>query len=269
MRKKLIIFLSIVMIFTIAVGVLADEEDSSKNAAQSIKIKTDGDNTVKKSMGSFNLKPPKSVTIEQDDFIPIDKVADVLNIQLNWNLSGEKVQGNFGSNHFTSDRYIITSGGKLYLPQKVFSDNFDIHIEIQGNTYIIYKYIDNYQNNNLELVIKTDNKNYKRHDSMAVSILMKNRSNQQINLRYTSGKRYDLVLKRYNREVWRLSEEKGYIDAMNSMHLSPDEYLLYAELINPSDSAYLHNGNYKLYAEVVTNNGQKLTSNVVDIQINN
>ncbi|NLM96584.1 MAG: hypothetical protein GX175_03040 [Halanaerobiaceae bacterium] len=218
-------------------------------------------------MGSFKVDLPGSVSIKSDEYVPIDEVARTMESQLYWELKGGKIEGSFGGIRFSSDKFVLANG-QLYLPVNIFMDNFGIHIIIKGDSYHIYKKPkhDYYYSSDLELVINTNKDRYKRNENLAVSILLLNKGKRDIRLQYPSSQRYDLVLMRYNREVWRLSSGKGYLTSVGSSTLRPDEYQLYTELINPSKDAHIYYGTYQLYAEVKTLYGGTIRSKTLDIR---
>ncbi|MFP4662585.1 MAG: BsuPI-related putative proteinase inhibitor [Halanaerobiales bacterium] len=245
---KSVIILTILITLLLSITVLAASDEVSSNQPA----------------GSFKVDLPASVNVQSDDYVPVDEVASVLDMELDWSLEGNRVNGNMGPFNFRSSKFVIANG-HLYIPIDIFLDNFGVRIEIRGNNYFIYN---NYQRyNDLELTINTNKNRYSRDESMAVSILLMNQSDQHVNLRFPSSQRYDLVLKRYNREIWRLSGDQGYTAAMNNIELAPDEFRLNTALITPGDEANLYYGTYKLYAEVKTAHGEVLKSDEIDIRI--
>lgn len=218
-------------------------------------------------MGSFKVDLPGSVNIKEDEYVPIDEVANTMGSKLKWELKGGKVEGSFGNVKFISDRFVLANG-HLYLPINIFIDNFGIHIAIKGDNYYIYKKPepDYYYRPDLELIINTNKDRYKRNEDLAVSVLLINKGKYDIHMEYPSSQQYDLVLVRYNREVWRLSSGKGYLSSIDSSNLRPDEFKLYTELINPSKDAHIYYGTYQLYAEVKTLYGGTIRSRALDLR---
>jgi len=218
-------------------------------------------------MGSFKVDLPGSVSIKNNEYIPIDEVASTMGSKLKWELKSGKIEGSFGNINFSSDRFVLANG-HLYLPINIFFDNFGIHIVIKGDNYYIYKKPtpDYYYRPDLELVISTNKDRYKRNEELAVSILLINKGKHDIEVQYSSSQQYDLVLMRYNREVWRLSSGKGYLTSIGSSSLRPDEFKLYTELINPSKEAHIYYGTYQLYAEIKTIYGGTIRSKELDLR---
>src|SRR5690554_2285740 len=221
-------FLSVILILMLFIG---------------LSITAQADDKDVEPMGSFKIiPPPKSINIKTDEYVPMNEVASTIGFDFEWSFSHGKVEGNFGNASFSSDNFIIAEG-KLYLPINIISDIFGLHIEIRGNNYYIYgRYTRFY---GVDLFLQTNARTSSRRDPLAVSLLLTNESNRSVDLRYTSSKKFDLVLKRYNREVWRLSEGKGFLTVMSSDRLAPGEYKLYTELIDPSKDAFIPRGNYE------------------------
>jgi len=214
-------------------------------------------------MGSFNVNIPQSLNIKSNEYVPLDEMASTLGFEFEWRFKKGKVEGSFGNATFSSDNFIIANG-HLYLPIDIITNIFGLHIEIKGNKYYIYRLYQPLYG--VDLVLKTHQTRIQRNEPLAVSLLLINESNQTINLRYTSGKKYDLILKKYGREVWRLSQGKGFISVISTESLSPGDFLLYTELIQPSKNNYMYRGDYELVAEITTTHGT-ITSNVVNLTL--
>lgn len=220
------------------------------------------------SLGSFHVALPEPLVEKgkNHDYIPIDEVADTIGFELEWRLKGQVVEGYLANIHFSSDNFIIANG-HLYLPINIFVNLFGLQIEVKGNKYYIYRKKELFPEIKLDLNINKTS--FDKKEPIAVSILVINKSNDSITMRHNTTKEYDLILKRFDREIWRLSENKHYGTVISINRLYPDEYLLYTELINPSEEVYMHYGTYKLYAEITTSNGGKIISDPVEFKIVN
>ncbi|MFW6023089.1 MAG: BsuPI-related putative proteinase inhibitor [Halanaerobiaceae bacterium] len=248
MKKQIIImvFLLILLIGTLNASAIVFEIDDNEP------------------VGSFKANIPNSINVENNDYIPIDQVASTMETELKWSIEGNKIKGSFGDFSFSSDRFVIANG-HLYLPINILVNNFEIYIEIEGNNYYIYN--NSKSNPDIEFVINTNKTTYNRQEEMAVSLLLINTSNKEVNLRHSSSQKYDIVIKRYNKEIWRLSDNKGYLQAINNQQLSPDEYILNTELINPGQEKNFYYGTYHIYAEITTRNGGTIKSNEIELKI--
>ena len=225
-----------------------------------------GDNNDKQLMGDFRVEKHQSIRINSKDYVPLEEVSQVLDYDYDWQLEDTSVKGHLNNHRFKSDSFMIAYG-YLYLPIDSFEDFFDIKIVIRGRRYYVY-IIKQYTPiiPDLELVLQTDNTKYKRHEPIAVSLLLLNRSDRTHTLRFNSGKKYDLILKRYNREIWRLSDNMAYIQSLSFEILKPDEYRLFTVLIEPGKDQYLSSSEYTLEAEINTTNGI-IMSDEVEIEI--
>ena len=208
-------------------------------------------------VASFKFKSDKYIDVQGNDYIPINEVADSLNYDLDWKLSNDKVVGTLENDYFYSNNFIIYSGS-LYLTRQFYENNFGLNIIIRGNWYFIYR--NDSDTDSLEIKVNTNRSSYDDEEAIAVSILFFNKSDELITLKYTSGQKYDLVLEKYNREVWRLSDNKGYIPSINTLKIAAGNYMLFTDII-PADEE-LSRGNYELYAEVKTS-GTTIKSNKV------
>ncbi len=214
-------------------------------------------------MGSFKVNIPKSIEVKSNEYVPIDEVASTLELDCEWRYREGKVRGSFGHSNFSSDRFIIADG-HLYLPIEIITDIFGLVIENRGNKYFIYRLYQPFYG--VDLVLRTNKTRVDRHEPIAVSILLINETDRTIDLRYTSGKKYDLILKRHGREFWRLNEDRGFVSVIRSETLTSGDYLLFTELIQPSADNYMYRGEYELVAEIETTDG-RIISNTVPLTL--
>ena len=209
----------------------------------------------------FKYKTDNYIDFQEKDYIPIEEVARALDYDLNWRLNKDQVRGTIDNKNWYSNNFIIYQG-RLFLTKDFYKNNLDLKIKIRGNWYYIYPV--SKITSNLEIKIKTNKTSYEKNEPIAVSILLFNKSDDLISLKYTSGQKYDLILEKYNREVWKLSDDKGYIPSINILRIDAGDYKLFTELI-PEDVRLFY-GTYKLYVEIKTQNEDK-TSNKIDIKI--
>ncbi|MEJ6950146.1 BsuPI-related putative proteinase inhibitor [Natronospora cellulosivora (SeqCode)] len=216
-------------------------------------------------MGSFQVDLPSSVNVRQDEYVPMGEVADTMDVDLEWRLEQGRIEGYFSNTYFRSDVFIIANGN-LYLPVHFYADNFDLFIEVRGDNFYIYKRIER-PRTNLELVLNTNKGNYRRNEELAVSILLMNNSDRDATLRYPSSKEYDLVLTRFNREVWRKSSQRGHLTIIRDVTIPANDFKLYTALINPSEDTNIYFGTYELHAEISTTSGSTIKSDPIQIRI--
>ena len=213
MKKRSVILLVLCLIMTITGQVLAEN----------------------KPMGSFHIAFPEPLKEKNDDpqYIPIDEVADTIGFELEWKFDNKKITGHFANMYFSSDNYLIANG-HLYLPVNIFVNVFGLEIKMKGNNIFIYRKKEILPD--LELDLNINKSSYNRKEPLAVSILLMNKSNRNVTLQHSSTMEYDLVLERYNNEIWRLSHNKHDGTVISINRLYPDEYILYTEIINPSEN---------------------------------
>ncbi len=219
----------------------------------SVEVTTGGE------IGSFTYQSEGPIQRLQDDFIPINRVADALNYRLNWELWQNKVEGNLHNIFFSTSEFIIYRG-QLYLPLEFFEPTFGFNIEKRGNRYFIYSYLE--LDGELQIDLQTHTNSISSDKPLAVTVILLN-NGEEIDLNFSSSQRYDLVLTRFNREVWRLSDGKGYSAVRGTEKLKRGEYLLFTDLIELD----FNRGRYNLIAEI-TASEKTIESKPLTITIN-
>lgn len=219
-----------------------------------------------KYMGSFRLDKDEAININSIDYVPLREVALALDYDFDWEREKAMIYGHLDHRNFEA-KYFWIANGHLYLPISYYPDLFDLEINIKGNKYYIYS-TKSYTPvvTDLKLVLQTNKLDYRKNEPIAVSLLLSNQSNSNQTLRFSSGKKYDLILTRYNREIWRLSDNMNYHQAISYEVIKEGDYRLFTSLIEPGKYRYLPSGNYTLIAEITTTNGI-IISEEVEIEI--
>ena len=230
----------------------------------SLSVIVTADSKQNKPMGSFMLKDDKVAGgFNNNNYIPLSKVAESLDYELEWNLDKGKAVGKLNNFSFRTENFIVYHG-QLYIPIDIMRDYFRLIIEFKGNHYYIYRFENRLSNFDLEL--QTNKHHYDKAEPIGISLLLFNDSDERLDIKYSSGQKFDLVLKRFGKEVWRWSDNKGFIALITVKSLNPDDYLLYTELIYPWRDTFFPDGEYELQAEIPTVGG-KIYSETVDIII--
>ncbi len=219
--------------------------------------------------GNFFIENNKKIKFTNRELAPFTDVAKILDYNHNWELDKGEIRGHLRSNYFKTDDFVIAYGD-LFLPVEFYENKFGIEIVIRGNNYFIYvseKFNKSERYDQFELVINLNKKNYDRYEPIAVTVLLLNKSNEKQLLKFSSGQKYDIVMERYGREIWRLSEGRGYLQSISVSELDAHDYLLYTNLIKPGSDRYLAEAEYTLFAEINTTEGS-IISNQVEIDIN-
>ena len=221
------------------------------------------DNNNRELIGSFQLQNNRAINVNSTHYVPLEEVAQVLNYKYEWDREKTKISGHLNYHDFETKSFLIAYG-YLYLPLESYEDLFDLEIVVRGNRYYIYRNRPPYipPSSNLELVLQTDKTQYKRNEPIAVSLLLLNQSELKYTLRFNSSKKYDLILKRYNREVWRLSDNMNYMQALSLEVLERNGYRLYTNLIEPHRDSFISRTNYTLEAVMTTSNGMVMRDEV-------
>ncbi len=234
----------------------------------SLSFLVSADNNKNELMGNFQLQGNRTIRINSKDYVPLEEVARILDYKYDWEREKTKVNGHLNRSNFETESFLIAYG-YLYLPLEFYEDLFDLEIIVKGNKYYVYRIRPPYIPiiSDLKLVIQTDKTHYERNEPIAVSLLLLNESNRSYTLRFNSSRQYDLVLKRYNREIWRLSDNMRYTQSLSIEVLKQGDYRLFTNLIEPGrDRFLLSSPVYTLEAEITTANGI-IISDGVEIDI--
>ena len=99
------------------------------------------------------------------------------------------------------------------------------------------------------VTVQTDKEEYTVNEPVLISLKVLNCSADPIRLRFNSAQRYDFVVYRDGKEVWRWSSGRAFAMALGSLLLKPKEEKEYAEVFNTSGMAA---GNYKLVGIIMS-----------------
>ena len=229
--------LILLLVLGLSVALYADDDDNYREEDR-------------KMIARLRVNMSDPVLRMNKDFIPLHEVAQEIDYSLNWECSQDRVRGRLGNLNFSTSNFIIYRG-ELYIHESMFTPAFGLEVEIRGLRYYFYRYQEKEDMERLELKINTHTSSLDKRDPLAVSILLLNNTEDDIEIRFRSGQKYDLVLSHYGREVWRLSEGKGYIQSIIEQELDEGEHLLFTSLIKPN----LDRGRYSLTAEIKTTEG--------------
>ncbi|MFW5787912.1 MAG: BsuPI-related putative proteinase inhibitor [Halanaerobiales bacterium] len=198
-------------------------------------------------IGSQTIDLSDPVLRIDEDLVPLNDIASNINYSLEWELVEDEVQGSLGDLSFSTSDFIIYQN-ELYVNHDIFKPELGLEVEMRGNTYYFYRYKSEPEIEELKLDLQTSETTLERKEPLAVSLLLLNNIGKDIEFYFASSRKYDLVIKRYDREVWRLSEGKVYTQNIIQQELKEGEYLLFTELITPD----LNPGRYNLTAEIET-----------------
>ena len=196
--------------------------------------------------------------------VSMHKIADHIGYQINWEVMENKVEGYLGDFFFSTSDFIVFRG-ELFVKEHVFNRDFGIELRDRGNHYDIYLHQPQPVSENggdLELEVQAHATTVNRNEPIAVSIVLMNNTGEEEQLRFSSGQKFDLVMNRFNRERWRLSDGKGYTQQVIREDLGDREYLLFTTLIEPD----VNRGRYNLEAEIITTE-KTITSEPVVITV--
>lgn len=232
----IIISIALISILFASTTVAFDSEDTSVDS------KANGE-MMRTGVDNINLRIYK---IEGKEMIQLREIAD----RYNWSLA------------FNSEEksIIIRGNGKiihLSLEEKTLNKRHlsDTPVIKDGRTYLsidnLQRLIDEIEEGLVLLTgLYTDNSNYRVDEEITAHIIAYNLSNDEINLDFSSGQRYDLAIYQGDEEVWRWSEGRFFTMALARETLKPGESLKY-DLQIPID---LDPGEYILSGKLTTIN---------------
>ncbi|MFW5787589.1 MAG: BsuPI-related putative proteinase inhibitor [Halanaerobiales bacterium] len=226
-----------------------------------IPVQTESEAESEEMVGRFTYKTEGPISRLEHDSLPLEKVADTLDYNFNWDLWQGEVRGNIDDINFTVDDFIVYRN-RLYIPIIDIEEILGLRIKKRGHTYYLYQK-EKIKGDELELKINTHTDEINRDDPLAVTILLPNNTGEEVELRFSSSQRFDLVLTRFDREVWRLSDGRGYAAVSETKTLEDGEYLLFTELLDLN----VGRGKYELTAEI-TARDKTITSEPLSLEIN-
>ena len=92
----------------------------------------------------------------------------------------------------------------------------------------------------LELALELEREVYNIGDRVPLTLTVTNTTEKPKTLRFNTGQRYDFVITRAGREVWRWSSGKAFIQTLGSITLQPKETLRYHETWSQVDDKQFH-----------------------------
>ena len=102
---------------------------------------------------------------------------------------------------------------------------------------------------NIVVTVQTDKEEYRVNEPVLISLKVLNCSADPIKLRFNSAQRYDFIIYRDEKEIWRWSRGKVFAMALGSLLLKPKEERKYTEVFNTSGMAI---GNYRLVGIIMS-----------------
>lgn len=87
----------------------------------------------------------------------------------------------------------------------------------------------------LEIFLKTDKHSYSPKESVFIQLIITNKTNQIFKSTFSSTQRYDFVVKKERKEIWRWSEDKVFAMRLTEYTLNPQESVTYQERWIPQE----------------------------------
>jgi len=90
---------------------------------------------------------------------------------------------------------------------------------------------------NLLLVLEADAESYRRGESVTLTLTLSNTGKEDLVYKFSSGQHYDIVISGDNKELWRWSRGKAFIQAFTSLTLKPGESKVFKEVWRQTTSS--------------------------------
>lgn len=120
----------------------------------------------------------------------------------------------------------------------------------------------------LEVILKTDKEVYSPYEPVLMQLTVINKRKAVFKSAFSSAQRYDFLVRREGREVWRWSNEKVFAMALTGFTLKPQESATYSEKWvsqERADSGPVAQGRYEIVGILKTK--PQIVSNSVFIEI--
>ena len=88
----------------------------------------------------------------------------------------------------------------------------------------------------LKVALGVERQTYCFGQPVHIKLAITNTGSRPITLRFSSGQQYDFVVTRADKEVWRWSADKVFIQALTSRTLAPSETLKFREIWQQKDN---------------------------------
>lgn len=102
--------------------------------------------------------------------------------------------------------------------------------------------------------VKTDKPSYGLAKPVKINFVVENRTNESIVLRFPSGQHYDIWVQKDDKEIWRWSRRRAFVQVLTSITLAPGQKKVYTETWNQvtNDRKQVPPGAYSIFAQLTT-----------------
>jgi hypothetical protein len=122
--------------------------------------------------------------------------------------------------------------------------------------------------NGLEVTLQTEKAVYKSGQTIVMSLTVTNKGDKPLELIFSSSQRYDFVVEKEGKEIWRWSKDKFFAMVLGEFTLQPDQSLVYEDTWAQEDNAgkLVPPGKYEIIG-ILTTAPESITSYSLNIEI--
>lgn len=102
--------------------------------------------------------------------------------------------------------------------------------------------------------VRTDKQNYSLGESVKITFIVENPTQQDIAFRFSSGQKYDIWAEKDGNEAWRWSHGRSFTQALTSLTLKPGERRVFEETWSQAsnEGRQVSPGAYSIFAQLTT-----------------
>jgi len=93
----------------------------------------------------------------------------------------------------------------------------------------------NYFQEGFGISVATNKAIYSPDEPIIITLTVFNYTEDSLTFVFTSSKRYDFIIKKDEKDIWRWSEGRFFAQVMGEEKIEPGETLIYKEIYNPED----------------------------------
>lgn len=186
--------------------------------------------------------------------VPLVEITDFYGVPLSWYMERGQVHGWIDGKSFSISKPTVMDGylmvGLEFLEKQLSLEGF---WDQRNNLVDIERPRRDWPTTReIVLSMKTDKDSYRVGETIAISLLAFNASQQKAELEFNTSQRFEITLKRGTRVVWRYSDDRAFLQVFQYEKLDPLQWLNYVIAIPTDELGYLASGNYTLEAELKT-----------------
>jgi len=122
--------------------------------------------------------------------------------------------------------------------------------------------------NGLDVTLQTEKAVYKSGQTIVMRLTVTNKGDKPLELTFFSSQRYDFVVEKEEKEIWRWSKDKVFAMMLGELTLQPDQSLVYQESWTQEDNTgrLVPPGKYEIIG-ILTTAPESIISYSLNIEI--